>query len=519
MTITYLRLRLDNAIKPVPSADLDIPEETSEKNNLLREPLALRIPIAPLVRELDSSLAEREGFLRGSIVQLYRNSITNKDHELSQCLKKSAENLSKKAQRGPIASIPKEKAEDPLLFLSLKPLGQGSFHTVSTAILRNGSLVAASVPKSLGSSVFEPKAVKFLEALKDCPNIIQLIGYERGCCYYEIGERNLESLLEIRSPFYIGRIGAYRTPVFSVMLGILEGGVQMADRKVIHLDLKPENIIMVGNTPKICDFDTATWADRLGFATEAAYLKGNVFHYSPERSAECCKEADTLPGWSDDCFVGVQDNVWGLMLIISKIACEKLPSRIPQLNLSPGFKHRANLYFNKIALESEQAATLALRSEVKKGRLTEQAQQKHFWRKAFCRHIFEQFGGWNGNLFGKLAPETGLDFVIKKMAMFHPGKRIRITEARDLMRAIKEAPDAVMQLIGIDQNLQQIDQEIAELEKQLAPLKANSENPAQSQSSKMPEILKNLTERLAMLIEQKNHLENKKNALFHELKN
>ncbi len=448
--------------KPTPSAEIEEIE-----GELIREKLKGRIAIHPLVRASDRSLVDRAGFPKGCLEKAFREAKGNKDERLCDALKAPTKELLSQSGNSE-------------LFLSLKPLGKGNFSTVSAAILRNGSFVAASVPQSKAVALEseKPKEVPYLEFLRGCSNIIQLFGYEKGNCYFEIAKCNLRDFLSS---------GGTTFPSFSIMLGILEGGVQLVEHGVIHLDLKPENILIVGekNIPKIADFGLVSWADEDGVAVEPVG-KGNLLHFSPERHAQCAL------GSSSDRQVSVQDNVWGFMMILCRIATVTKSSN-PHRNFSSDFKKRYDTYaLTDLRQVHRDALSFAETALVKEGKPVEQVQNTVHYFRAFNTGMLELLKKWDGNLFSGLTPQTGFDFIAMKMAMFHPEHRIEISEARDLFRAIKASPDAIVQLMGVEQRLLEINREIFELEEKIAVLENKlAQNPEEIENqinSKRDEI-------------------------------
>lgn len=496
-----------NEPKPTESTGLVILE-----GGVIKESLSSRVAIPYPVRLLDSSLTVM-GYPQGCINTVYRTAVKSKDDGLGleKALKSSAEKFLEKAEKGAIACIPPDQSEE--LFFSFRHLGKGTFNTVSAAILPNGSLVAASVPLTKASSpvLKKPEEVEHLEALRGCPNIIQLIGYENGNCYFEIAKSTLDKWIKKVDP---------GMPLFSIMLGILEGGVQLAEHGVIHLDLKPENILIVGenNTPKIADFGLVSRADKHGYAIDSIN-KGNLFHLSPERFAKLWSAR------SKDRPVGVQDNVWGFMIILCTIAAAK-ESKLPDLNLSLGFKERYEEYSNAVDKIDEYADQTARETLAKKG-LPETYFQDYYFQ-AFGKGILDLFGSLDDNLFNDLKPRTGLDFIVMEMAMFHPSDRITISEARGVMNAIDKHPETIAHLVEKEGVLLEITQEVIHLGKEIATLKAYLADPYSNEVQTVDEAkiqivavkkkLERLKQRRTRLIEEGVRLERNKTALIDKLK-
>ncbi len=415
------------------------------EGTLLKESLKSRVPINPLVRELDKTLAGK-GFSEGTIISSYKKALVNQDRALANDLKQTAQQVFKeKAEARQVIPISAGLTADPKFYLSIKPLGEGNNHTVSLAIIRSGEFVAASTSKKQRVN----DEVKYHKALEGCPNVIQLVHEEGFCCFFELAQCNLLQMLAQSSP---------ERDLFPIMLGILDGGVQMAERGVIHLDLKPDNILISKDgVPKIADFELALFADpQTGYAIEKLKL-GNILYYSPERRAKTA-----LPFLFQDP-ISVQDNVWGFMHLLCHIALKQ--SGAFSLRLSLKFAQRFCLYSRNKTLEIEKTT---LKSEKKKA----PGYYTTFHRLMYQFLIKE----WKDNLFAGLTPETPLDFIVMKMAMFDPLERLNIKEARDLMLLAKNTPQVFMPLmrnekmIAIEKQLKSIEKKKEDLEKAMEQL-------------------------------------------------
>jgi serine/threonine protein kinase len=64
-----------------------------------------------------------------------------------------------------------------------------------------------------------------------------------------------------------------------IINGILKGLVYIHSRNMLHLDIKPENILLEGRIPKIADLGTSKFKDR----TVGSIVLGTVYYDSPEK--------------------------------------------------------------------------------------------------------------------------------------------------------------------------------------------------------------------------------------------
>src|SRR5207237_1559649 len=94
----------------------------------------------------------------------------------------------------------------------------------------------------------------------------------------------------------------------------LADGMEAVNSKMLHRDLKPDNILMDGDTPKIADFGLSKL---VGAATRSVTFKGGqqVFYMAPE-------------GWKFD-KNEIQIDMYALGIVLYEIAALKYPYKLP----------------------------------------------------------------------------------------------------------------------------------------------------------------------------------------------
>jgi serine/threonine protein kinase len=79
-----------------------------------------------------------------------------------------------------------------------------------------------------------------------------------------------------------------------ITIGILKGLEYIHKQEMLHLDIKPENILMNGNTPKVADLGTS----RLIGQTNQSIVIGTLFYNAPEKFAIPQVLSETTDLWS-----------------------------------------------------------------------------------------------------------------------------------------------------------------------------------------------------------------------------
>jgi dual specificity tyrosine-phosphorylation-regulated kinase 2/3/4 len=169
-------------------------------------------------------------------------------------------------------------------------LGSGAFSTVWRCIDEETvSNVAIKIQKSMYSSILAAKTeVKILKNLSH-KNIIKLIDKfiyydlqpttrKHYCLVYELCDSNLQELMTLYYEEEANDINFIKSTFKQILVGIAE----LHKHQIIHTDIKPENILMKGNVPKISDFGTSDYQYRID-----SQIVGTRYYRSPEVILGC----------------------------------------------------------------------------------------------------------------------------------------------------------------------------------------------------------------------------------------
>jgi len=387
-------------------------------DGICRQTLSERTGIHGNVRVLDQK-ARDKGFEPEKVMEIYRKAKQSGNAPLQQAMENAGTDSSR------FVPIGHGISENQKYYLSLGHLGNGSNHEVSLAIRKEGDIAAVSKPISNKSSQHSNSdELQFHAALNGCPNVIQVLEYADGHCFYELADGDLHKLL-----YHSPQIG--KAP--DLILGLLNAGTQLAEKNVIHLDLKLDNVLIgKDGQPKIADFELASFVDNHGFATSNKLI-GNMWYYSPERrqyDLDRMPAPPAAPPFFVPHHVGLKDNVWGFMHMICNVASKSAPG---WSQLSPDFQKRFNQY-EQVLSDGHQYGL----------------QAGPEWSPEYYRTMHQYVQTYinscpNGNLFGGLAEQTPMDSIVMKMAAVDPNQRISIQEARDLMLLAIQNPDTFVQ--------------------------------------------------------------------------
>ncbi|MGE0671039.1 MAG: protein kinase [Parachlamydiales bacterium] len=373
-------------------------------DGIRRQTLSERTGIHGNVRVLDQKAREK-GFAPEKVMDVYRKAKTDGDVKLQSALEN--------ADRNKFQTIKREDIEK-RYYLPLGHLGKGSHHEVSLGLRSEGTVAAVQKPhSSRRAHNVPPQELKYHEATKGCPNVIQVIEYANGQCFLELADGDLSKVTQS------GAAPLNNAP--DLILGCIKAGEQLAEQQVMHLDIKPDNLLIgKDGEVKAADFEMASMVNEYGIATENL-LRGNLHFYSPERRAMAFG-APRHP-------VGLQDNVWALMHVICEIATKSSTS---WCKLSPDFQQRLRQY--------EQVIEQGHQAGLKAGALWSPA-----YHKTMHQHIYYSLSLLpNGNLFEGLTPQTPIDDIVMRMAATDPHQRISIKGAGALMRIAMSHPSTYL---------------------------------------------------------------------------
>ncbi|OIT34035.1 mitogen-activated protein kinase kinase kinase npk1 [Nicotiana attenuata] len=210
---------------------------------------------------------------------------------------------------------------DPIMWTRGKTIGRGSFGIVTLATTTNSSVDIPSTIAVKSALFWRSKSLQkereLLHEFQDCDQVIRCFGAD---VTEEGGKILYNMLLEYASGGSLAdRIGqnlGQRLRDFEVKQyakSILLGLSDIHGRGFVHLDIKPDNILLVGTekVAKIADFGFAKKFGVLKSQKRKRGLKGTPMYMAPESvlDNEYGPEADI---WAFGCTDGYREDSLGL---------------------------------------------------------------------------------------------------------------------------------------------------------------------------------------------------------------
>ncbi|MBL8920495.1 MAG: serine/threonine protein kinase [Myxococcaceae bacterium] len=167
--------------------------------------------------------------------------------------------------------------------LLVQRLGSGGMGTVYEAESPVGAQVAMKVlsPMLAAEPALRERFRREARALTKVkhPRVVQLFeeGEDRGFCWYSM---ELVKGLDLRNRLEKGVMPA--AEVEALALATLEGLQAVHDAGVVHRDVKPANILLGPEGPRLCDFGIAQVSGATTL-TESAALLGSLRYMAPEQ--------------------------------------------------------------------------------------------------------------------------------------------------------------------------------------------------------------------------------------------
>jgi formylglycine-generating enzyme required for sulfatase activity len=119
-----------------------------------------------------------------------------------------------------------------------------------------------------------------------------------------------------------------------MMIGVLRGIEHLHSRNVVHRDLKPDNILLQGNFPRIADFGISRIVSESGRLTGAsgspAYMSPESFHGNKSSQNDIWSAGVILYEMLSGDFPYEHENIYGLISQIQQDQPKPLPEHIPQ---------------------------------------------------------------------------------------------------------------------------------------------------------------------------------------------
>lgn len=154
-----------------------------------------------------------------------------------------------------------------------KKIGEGANGVISQALyIKNFSIIAVKKSKDYINGINESVLLKKLNH----PSIIKLLSNGQK---FDRTTGQMLSYLEMEyADRDIRNISANETMIRNIAKSILGALEYMHGKNIIHRDIKPQNIVLVGNIAKLCDFGCSVQNDKNECRTQC----GSWLFMSPE---------------------------------------------------------------------------------------------------------------------------------------------------------------------------------------------------------------------------------------------
>jgi hypothetical protein len=181
-------------------------------------------------------------------------------------------------------------------------IGKGGFARVFKAKRKDGQYVAVKVPIDLDESTGKSFIAEMQNWTKfNHPNIVKIFDYNIMPFPYFEEELCDGSLDKLKKPMDTAQAAW-------IIFNVCEGLKYAHDRKVIHRDLKPQNILLKNGIPKISDWGLSKLVTDLSSVTTASFTP---FYASPEQVANKTKDQRT--------------DIWQIGIILYELVTGTLP--------------------------------------------------------------------------------------------------------------------------------------------------------------------------------------------------
>jgi len=197
------------------------------------------------------------------------------------------------------------------------PLGKGSFGkvVVGSSLLNKESRIAVKIlrVKDKKSELVVAREIAIMKKLKGCNHIVQFYGHtsvndqriktkytQFGKRNYSIGTKYYIAMEKCDKEALIDRISDGTLFHPTVVEELLEGLREIHDRKIVHSDIKLENILLKDGHVKIGDFGLAfEEGDRI----QRSKFSGSLLYLPPEVAAPKTRRTQKMDIWAMGCML------------------------------------------------------------------------------------------------------------------------------------------------------------------------------------------------------------------------